>query len=71
MPAVDKILMQIMKKSIERKAKRGTELTSDEKGMLAVFDDEVDFTNQRSIRGLLEYVRSLEVHTEGMEKASH
>ena len=71
LPAVDKILMQIMKKSIERKAKKGTELTSDEKGMLAVFDDEVDFTNQRSIRGLLDYVRSLDVHTEGMEKTSH
>ena len=71
LPALDKVLMQLKKKMIERKAKQGTELTSDEKGMLAVFDDEVDFTNQRSIRGLLEYVRSLEVHTEGMEKASH
>lgn len=67
LPAIDKILMQMMKKSIERKAKKGTELTSDEKGMLAVYDHEVDFTNQRSIRGLIDYVHSLDDKLEGID----
>jgi len=60
LPAHDKVLMQLKKKMIERKAKKGTELTSDEKGMLTVYDHAVDYTNQRSIRGLLDYVRSFE-----------
>jgi hypothetical protein len=45
---------------IERKAKQGTELTSDEKGMLAVYGKAVDYTSQRNIRGLLEYARSFD-----------
>lgn len=60
LPAFDKILMQMKKSMIERKAKKGTELTSDEKGMLAVYDHAVDYTNQRNIQGLLGYVRSFE-----------
>lgn len=60
LPALDKVLMQVKKKMIERKAKKGTELTSDEKGMLAVYDKAVDYTSQRNIRGLLEYVRSFD-----------
>lgn len=59
LPALDKVLMQLAKKKIELKAKKGAELTSDEKGMLAVYDHAVDFTSQRNIRGLIDYVRSI------------
>lgn len=59
LPSLDKVLMQLKKKSIERKARKGIELTSDEKGMLAVYDHSVDYTNQRNIRGLVDYVHSL------------
>lgn len=64
LPALDKVLMQLAKKKIEHKAKKGAELTSDEKGMLAVYDHAVDFTSQKNIRGLLDYVRSLDVNLE-------
>ena len=60
LPLVDRMLMQLAKSSIERKSKKGTVLTSDEKGMLAVYDHAVDFTNKNNIKGLLEYVRSFE-----------
>jgi len=60
LPAHDKVLMQLKKKILEGKAKKGTELTSDEKGMLSVYDHAVDYTNVRNIRGLIDYVRSFE-----------
>lgn len=67
LPATDKFLMKMKKISIERKAKKGTELTSDEKGMLAVYDHAVDYTSQRYIRGLVEYVHSLESNQESVD----
>lgn len=57
--AVDKMLMLLMKRNLLSKRRKGP-LTPDERGMLAAYDTPVDFTRERNIEPLLEYVRSLD-----------
>ncbi|PUU88456.1 flavodoxin domain-containing protein [Halanaerobium sp.] len=54
----DKILMSIMKWKLNRKNKKGEEITEEEKGMLAAYDNPVDFTNRNNIKELLAYLKS-------------
>jgi len=53
---VDKFLMQLLKFKI--KSKKREELTSDEIGMLAVFDKPVDFMRKKDIDKIIGYVNS-------------
>jgi menaquinone-dependent protoporphyrinogen IX oxidase len=55
---VDKGLMKMMKKSIEKKDPE--ERTPDEKGMLNAFDNPVDFTRPKNIEPLLDYLGEVE-----------
>lgn len=57
---IDKLLMRLLRLKIRMKKKKGRTLTSDEKGMLAVFHKKVDFTNRRSLDGLIEGLHSME-----------
>ena len=57
---VDKILMRLLKLKIGMKKKKGSSMTSDEKGMLAVYQKKVDFTNRKYLDKLLEEVNHLE-----------
>ncbi|PAB58765.1 flavodoxin domain-containing protein [Anaeromicrobium sediminis] len=52
---VDKVLMKLLKFKLKRKS----ELTPDEKGMLAAYDKPVDFTRKKNIEKLIEYVNSI------------
>ncbi len=53
----DRILMGIMRRFIERKQRQGKELTADEIGMLAVFDQAVDYTDRDAITELISWAR--------------
>ena len=55
---MDRLLMRMLKLKIEWRKKKGP-LSSDEKGMLAVFHRKVDFTDRKLIRELVEDVKSL------------
>ncbi|MFH5835931.1 flavodoxin domain-containing protein [Proteiniclasticum sp. C24MP] len=55
---IDRLLMRLMKLKIDMKKKKRP-LTSDEKGMLAVFHRQVDFTDRELIRDLVQEVQSL------------
>ena len=55
---IDQLLMRMLKLKIQWKKKKGP-LSSDEKGMLAVFHRKVDFTDRKLIRELIEDVKSL------------
>ena len=52
----NRLLMALMKLKIRRKSE--TERSPDEKGMLAAFDNPVDFTKKEKIKELIEYVLS-------------
>lgn len=52
----DKLLMTLLKWKM--KSKKKEKLSSDEKGMLAVYDKPVNFTKRENIKELIEYVRS-------------
>ncbi|MBN2219094.1 MAG: flavodoxin [Kosmotogaceae bacterium] len=54
---VDKILMTLLKSKLKAKRRRGEELSSDEKGMLAAYKTAVDFTNRKAIEPIVESVR--------------
>lgn len=54
--SLDRFLMKLMKKSIERKNDK--DLTPDERGMLAAFTRPVDFTNKDKIQPLIDYIHS-------------
>lgn len=56
---LDKFLMRLLKMRIDHKKKRGTPLNEDEKGMLAVFYREVDFTNMNDLQPLLQDIYAL------------
>lgn len=56
----DQLLMQLLKLKIELKKKIGKQLLNDEKGMLAVFHRQVDFTKTTSVKELLEHYRSIQ-----------
>jgi hypothetical protein len=47
-----------MKWKLNRKNKKGEEITEEEKGMLAAYDNPVDFTNRNNIKELLAYLKS-------------
>ena len=49
----DKFLMTLLKKKLESKK----ELTEDETGMLAAYDEPADFTDRENIRDLIEFVK--------------
>ena len=55
---VDKGLMKMMKRSIEKKTQE--ERTPDEKGMLNAFDNPVDFTRSKNIEPLVDYIRKID-----------
>jgi flavodoxin len=52
----DKILMNMMKWKLKRKKKSGKKMNEDEIGMLAAFDEAVDFTDKSNIKSLVEYI---------------
>ena len=56
---IDKGLMLMMKKSIQKKAPK--ERTADERGLLNAYDTPVDFTREKNIEPLINYVK--EVHS--------
>ncbi len=49
----DRMLMMMMKKMLQKKK----DLTEDEQGMLAAFEEPVDFTDRGNIRDLIDLVR--------------
>jgi len=51
---IDKILMQLLKWKLKSKK----DLTPDERGMLAAYDQPVDFTRKKNIDELISYVKS-------------
>jgi len=53
---IDKVLMYLLKKKIQRK--KPDELTDDEKGMLACYKHPVDWTNKKSINPIVELIKS-------------
>ncbi|GAA0079018.1 flavodoxin domain-containing protein [Clostridium sp. CTA-5] len=52
----DKILMTLLKWKLKKKK----DLTPDEKGMLAAYNNPVDFTRRKNLDELITYVKSLE-----------
>lgn len=50
-----KVVMSLMKWSIKKKKN----LTPDDRGMLAAFDHPVDFTDEKNIKELISYVKSV------------
>lgn len=55
---VDKILMTLLKLKITNKARKKKELTSDEKGMLAIYKRPADYTSKKNIDEIISYVNS-------------
>ncbi|MEC9490759.1 MAG: flavodoxin domain-containing protein, partial [Halanaerobiales bacterium] len=53
----DKVLMSIMKWKLNSKKKKDEEMTEEEKGMLAAFDNPVDFTDKENIEKIVSYFR--------------
>ncbi|RAK11902.1 menaquinone-dependent protoporphyrinogen IX oxidase [Halanaerobium saccharolyticum] len=53
----DKVLMSIMKWKLNSKKKKGEEMTAEEKGMLAAFDNPVDFTDKENIEEIISYFK--------------
>lgn len=56
---VDKALMTLLKISIQWKQKRNKKLTSDEIGMLAIYDKPIDYTRQDRIDEIIKYSNGL------------
>ncbi|PKM58182.1 MAG: flavodoxin [Firmicutes bacterium HGW-Firmicutes-3] len=52
---VDKMLMSMMKRSIRKK--KESDRTADENGMLAAFNQPLDFTNRKNILPIINYYR--------------
>ena len=53
----DKVLMSIMKWKLNSKKNKGEELTEEEKGMLASYEEPVDFTDKDNIKEIVEYFK--------------
>lgn len=53
---IDRFLMFLLKKKLERK--KTDELTSDERGMLASYNQPVDWTNKKSVIPIIECINS-------------
>jgi len=58
LPPFDKLLMNLLKWKINNKKRKNLELTADEKGMLAIFNKPVDYTNKKYIDDMIAYIRS-------------
>ena len=58
LPLTDKVLMALLKWKIKKKKKQGKPLTRDEKGMLAAFDNPMDFTKKVYIDDIVNYICS-------------
>lgn len=58
LPLFDKILMSLLKKKIISKQRKGTQLTADESGMLALIDKPADFTQKENISVIIAAARS-------------
>ena len=56
----DKIIMNLMRIWLERKKKKGGELTYDQAGMLGLFDKPMDFTDKEKIKDLVGLAGSIE-----------
>ena len=54
---LDKMLMTLLKTSIKWKKKKKKKLTSDEIGMLEIYDKPTDYTRKNKISELIAYVR--------------
>lgn len=54
----DKVLMTLLKWKIKKKKQIGEDLTPDEIGMLAAYDNPVDFTIKKNIDKIIAYVTS-------------
>lgn len=52
----DKVLMRMMKWRLTRKKKNGEIMTQDEKDMLKAYDNPVDFTERKNIKGIVDYL---------------
>lgn len=57
---LDKLLMNLLRLCIQWKKKRGKELNPDERGILEIFSEPTDYTNQSSIEKLVAYAHELE-----------
>ncbi len=53
----DKVLMRMMKWKLNSKKKKGEQMTEEEKGMLAAFDNPVDFTDRDNIEEIVSYFK--------------
>lgn len=53
----DKVLMGIMKWKLNSKKKKGEKLTEEEKGLLAAYEEPVDFTDKDNIKNIVEYFK--------------
>lgn len=51
----DKALMRMMKWKLSSKKKKGEQMTAEEEGMLAAYDNPVDFTDRDNIKEILSY----------------
>ena len=49
--------MSIMKWKLNSKKKKAEELTEEEKGMLAAYEEPVDFTDKENIKEIVEYFK--------------
>jgi menaquinone-dependent protoporphyrinogen IX oxidase len=53
----DKLLMKMMKWQLQSKKKKGEKLSEDEKGMMAAYEEAVDFTDKDNIKEIVEYFK--------------
>ena len=53
---IDKFLMYLLKKKLEHK--KPYELTNDEKGMLAIYENPVDWTDKKAINPIVELINN-------------
>ncbi len=53
----DKVLMRMMKWQLNSKKKKGEQMTDEEKGMLAAYDNPVDFTARNNIKEIVSYFK--------------
>lgn len=59
LPFFDKILMYLLKKKITRKQKKRVQLTSDEAGMLKLYNGVSDYTKKENINVIIDDIKSV------------
>lgn len=62
---IDRLLMSMLRSSLESKRRKNQTLSEDEKGMLAAYDAPLDFTDRAAIAPLVAYVRGASKETSG------